>query len=48
MANFLGYHTLNNKPSQKLETIYENPPASKQHVGVEKDFSQIKMTFLCI
>jgi hypothetical protein len=34
MANFLGYHTLQNKPTQKLETIYENLPESKLNVRV--------------
>ncbi|CAF0793838.1 unnamed protein product [Rotaria sordida] len=32
MADFLGHHTLNNKPRQKLETIYENLPSSQQNV----------------
>jgi hypothetical protein len=32
MAEFLGYHTLKNKPQQKLETIHENLPTSKQNV----------------
>jgi hypothetical protein len=34
MVNFLGYHTLQNKPTQKLETIYENLPESKLNVRV--------------
>jgi hypothetical protein len=32
MATFLGHHTLNKNPGQKLETIYENLPISKQNV----------------
>ncbi len=32
MANFLGHHTVQNKPTKKLETIYENLPASQLNV----------------
>jgi len=35
MASFLGHHTLNNNFAQKLETIYENAPISKQNVRVQ-------------
>ncbi len=36
LANFLGHHTINNNSAQKLETIYENAPISKQNVRVQK------------
>ncbi|CAF2731657.1 unnamed protein product [Rotaria sp. Silwood2] len=37
MADFLGHRTLNNKPAQKLETIYENLPSSKQNIPPSKE-----------
>lgn len=42
MANFLGYHTVQNKPAQKLETIYENLSASQLNVRFEEDSLKYK------